>query len=247
MKLLVFDIIGKFGHFRKFYTNSSSLSYSVPPRTTIMGIIAAVMGYERDSYYSLLHSSRCGIALRKISINRRIMQTVNYIKADSPKLIYNPKNHTQIPLELLTSEEELRFRVYFTHEDEGILEELKERVYNKKFHYSPYLGSASFNCSLNYVAYEEGKVYETYEPMPISTVINLNKVKENSIDIFKDKLFLIRERMPRDIREGRIPERAEPYLLEDKGKQIRAAVKEEIIKVTYRFKEKESEDNIIFM
>ena len=51
MDLLVFDISGKFAHFRKYYTNSSSLTYLVPPRTSIYGLIAGILGLERDSYY----------------------------------------------------------------------------------------------------------------------------------------------------------------------------------------------------
>ena len=47
MRGVIFDIEGKFAHFRKIYTNSSSLSYLVPPRTTVQGIIAAMLGYER--------------------------------------------------------------------------------------------------------------------------------------------------------------------------------------------------------
>jgi len=53
MKLLIFDWKGRMGHFRKLDTNSSSLTYSFPSRTTIAGMIAGVLGYEKDSYYEL--------------------------------------------------------------------------------------------------------------------------------------------------------------------------------------------------
>lgn len=83
MKMIIFDLYGRFAHFRKFYTNSSSLSYSVPPRTTIEGIIAALLGYERDSYYDLLDVDKLNVAVRKIGESRKVMQSLNYIKADS--------------------------------------------------------------------------------------------------------------------------------------------------------------------
>ncbi|KPA09783.1 CRISPR-associated protein Cas5 domain protein, partial [Candidatus Magnetomorum sp. HK-1] len=39
LKILSFRLNGRFAHFRKFYTNSSSLSYFVPPRTAIIGML----------------------------------------------------------------------------------------------------------------------------------------------------------------------------------------------------------------
>lgn len=96
MKILIFDLVEKFAHFRKYYTNSSSLTYSIPPRTTISGIIAADMGYERDSYYEIFNSENAYIAVKKLGRNKKIIQTVNYILAKGSRDIINPKKHTRI-------------------------------------------------------------------------------------------------------------------------------------------------------
>lgn len=64
MKFLVFDLKGKFAHFRKFYTNSSSLSYLVPPRTVIEGMVAAILGFERDSYYDMFSAENLLVAVQ---------------------------------------------------------------------------------------------------------------------------------------------------------------------------------------
>jgi CRISPR-associated protein Cas5h len=50
MKVLVFDVWGEFGHFRKHYTTTSPLTYSIPPRTAIAGMIAAIEGFGKDEY-----------------------------------------------------------------------------------------------------------------------------------------------------------------------------------------------------
>ena len=68
MRGVIFDIESKYAHFRKVYTNSSSLTYSVPPRTTLEGIIAAILGYERDTYYKMLDSSSVNIAVKKTAL-----------------------------------------------------------------------------------------------------------------------------------------------------------------------------------
>ncbi len=112
MKVIVFDLYGKFAHFRKFYTNSSSLSYSIPPRTTIEGMIGALLGYDRDSYYEILGADKLKIAVKKMSKTRKIMQSLNYIKADSPGKLKFPKEHTQIPFEILVGDEIIKYRIY---------------------------------------------------------------------------------------------------------------------------------------
>jgi len=47
-KLLVFDISGEYGHFRKFNTTSSPLTYSIPTHTALAGILGAIIGIERE-------------------------------------------------------------------------------------------------------------------------------------------------------------------------------------------------------
>ena len=47
MKCLVFDIKGDYGHFKKYYTTSSPLTFSIPPRTTVSGMIGALIGRSR--------------------------------------------------------------------------------------------------------------------------------------------------------------------------------------------------------
>lgn len=49
-KVLIFDIKGPMAHFRKFYTNSSSLSYLVPPKTVVAGLIAGLLGLPSERH-----------------------------------------------------------------------------------------------------------------------------------------------------------------------------------------------------
>ena len=81
--LVIFDLTGAFAMFRKFYTNSSSLSYPFPPRTTIAGLIAGLLGYERDSYSEDLGLMRCDIAVSVRVPVRRVMQTINYVMTEA--------------------------------------------------------------------------------------------------------------------------------------------------------------------
>ena len=46
-KVLVFDIWSEYGHFKKPYTTTSPLTFSIPSRTALTGIIGAILGIEK--------------------------------------------------------------------------------------------------------------------------------------------------------------------------------------------------------
>lgn len=244
MKILIFDIAGKFAHFRKYYTNSSSLTYSIPPRTTISGIIAAVMGYERDSYYETFNSENAFIAVKKLSTNKKLIQTVNYMLAKTSSDIINPKKHTQIPYEIITDDQKVRFRIYFYHKDENIMKQLEKRLIEKKYYYSPYLGAASFNCSLEYVDYVEAEKLFLKEAVPIATAVNSKYIIKNSIDIYDEEMVLMREKMPCDFLKDRFIEKTEAYIFDDRGKSVKMKINNEVYSVKYG---NEIVENIVFM
>ncbi|RKY84621.1 type I-B CRISPR-associated protein Cas5, partial [candidate division KSB1 bacterium] len=132
--LIIFDLFGPIAHFRKFYTNSSSLSYSFPPRTTVTGLIAGILGMERDSYYDEFNSSRCSVAISIKNKIRKIMQTVNLLNTDEFSSFRNVfknmmlrKNLHPTPLELIfpaLPEKEVSYRIYFFHSNDSIMRDL---------------------------------------------------------------------------------------------------------------------------
>lgn len=220
MDFLVFDLKGKFAHFRKFYTNSSSLSYSVPPRTTIEGLIAAILGYERDSYYEILDSQKLNIGLKKLTPTRKIVQSLNYIKATSISHVIKPKEHTQVPFEIVTSEGNLGYRVYVNHIDERLMEDLEDRLKNNRFYYVPYLGVASFNLSLEFKGRFQGKLKFDEDFIEISSIIRKSLIKEGGLDVNMEGI-LVKEKMPRDFLKDRIVKEIEDYIFEENGGPLR--------------------------
>src|SRR5215208_5742308 len=46
---VVFEYAGRFGHFLRAVASVSALSYPVPPRTALLGMIGAVLGLEKDT------------------------------------------------------------------------------------------------------------------------------------------------------------------------------------------------------
>lgn len=198
MEILIFDLVGKMAHFRKYYTNSSSLTYYFPPRTAIIGIIAGIIGIKRDKYYELFSQEKAKISLSIKTPVRKLQQTVNYIWAESIKELNLSKGqHTQIPLEIVLPEKDnlLRYRIFFHHNDKEIFNKVINAIKNKKIHYPVYLGISEFIGDVEFVDLVEAVEYKgTEDPIEIDSVINMDFLKKGEV-IFDNSQY-IKEKMP---------------------------------------------------
>ncbi len=152
--IVVFEMSGRMAHFRKVHTNSSSLTYLVPPRTTLSGIVAAILGLERDSYYEQLGPRNSWLTVSLRTPVRTVMQTINNLFVKSPSDLSGSNGHTQVPTELVipqTGEGVLTYRIYFSHRDSAVMSELVERIAEHKPVYPVALGTASMLASLHWV------------------------------------------------------------------------------------------------
>jgi CRISPR-associated protein Cas5h len=248
MRGVIFNLESKYAHFRKIYTNSSSLTYSVPPRTTLQGIIAAILGYERDSYYEMLNSSRVHIGVRKNCPTYTMTHTVNYIKAVSPGELVRPKAHTQIPVEILAAETQVSYRVYVTGDNFSDIDTLIRRIKHEKCVFPPTMGTAFFLADVCFIAEVNFERYKTNETVPISTVINTDIVEKLDINIMKEgqcEISLYKEKMPRDFGEDRTLYPSVPYFVETNGNPIYVKLKDE--EVCWKVKYGQEEEFVVFM
>lgn len=58
-----FTVRGPWAHFRRIDATTEKLTYRVMPRTTVAGLIAAVLGEPRDSYYETFARDASAIAI----------------------------------------------------------------------------------------------------------------------------------------------------------------------------------------
>lgn len=265
-KVLIFDIRGPMAHFRKYYTNSSSLSYLFPPRTVIVGLIAGLLGLaserhtknKEETYYEKFSTDKCFVAVSMRTKVRRIMQSVNYIKTKTDK--YNKYSFealvtgtrgppTQIPLEILLPEnscDELTYRIYFYHvELNDKYDELKKRLEGQRFVYPPYLGLTEFLASIDYI--DEGTVSRNQNIM-----VELNsicKLREVELDFDDNNLQYNTEKMPTGFLSDRTPLPPEEYVMEVKGDVMKVKLKEDASCFSVKYSEREHDcvENIMFM
>lgn len=257
-KIIIFDLIGAMAHFRKFYTNSSSLSYTFPPRTTILGMIAGILGMERDTYYERFSVKNCRIALAIRNPVRKLVQTINYIRTKDINEVTGYGGHTQIPVEFLVpaNNNMLRYRIYFYCNDENLFMELLERLKKENFEYPIYLGITE--CLGKIIFCDEGKGEKLdkndEQPFEISGVIPVHKIEAFPELIEGDK-YIKEDRVPLEFNSERRLTKVSGYIFEQNCKSVKAIIKSEyindIVKLNYsEFNgdlEKQITEYIIFM
>lgn len=109
-----FTLRGKFAHFRRFYTNSSSLTYPIPPPTVIRGIVGAALGLSRSEYPVVLADLL--LAVRSLARARTIFQGINALLVvnSGDRELRGLEARTQIPTQFLlprTLDDALAFEV----------------------------------------------------------------------------------------------------------------------------------------
>ncbi|MFY9257553.1 MAG: CRISPR-associated protein Cas5 [Dethiobacteria bacterium] len=229
----VFDLTGSMAHFRKYYTNSSSLTYGFPPRSVLMGVVAAVLGMERDSYYETLDRGRFSVAVKVPG--RRLMQTVNYTRTKKEDLgvlrKFGAVPGTQIPLELLLPDEghpRLCFRVFFSHPDQELLAETAQLLQKGRSHYPLYLGLTECPAMARFHGLFKPP---DYRRLPEGTLVGLTSVLNTALlqklvlnESSAGRIRIFRERAPHSFGEGR---RLQPpaSLLYTEGEQLTARLR----------------------
>ncbi len=154
--MFAFEIWGKFASFRDPFTISQNISFPIPPKTTVAGMMASVLGLEEyfeDSTFSEFEYSVVAVnPIRKKSFSQNYIndytskvqtQLNNLKKSDFEKLSggLRDKKNPQKPInrEILLDVKYLIFIKNFRYEKE-IVEYLSKRV--NKFPF--YLGNSEF-------------------------------------------------------------------------------------------------------
>jgi CRISPR-associated protein Cas5h len=151
---IVLDIAGEFAHFRKPSTTSPAQTFGLPPRTTIAGMLAGMLGLERDSYYELFsrESSRIAVSLerpiRRLSIPINILTTEG-TKASGARPGRHITNHRQQTVfETLCDP---AYRLYVALADETMMDRMEELFGAGKSVYTLSLGLSEHLATFDYV------------------------------------------------------------------------------------------------
>ncbi len=145
MKVIGFNLSGKYALFTKPYTKNQPQSFIIPPKTAIAGMIGGILGYSRDEYQERLKNLKYSVVLKNVSkytTRFNLLQGKNASFNYSKNPLRNPPERGQrspTTFELLKNPS---WDIFISLDDE-LLIELQNRIKNSLFEYVPYLGIAN--------------------------------------------------------------------------------------------------------
>ncbi|MFB6273400.1 MAG: CRISPR-associated protein Cas5 [Salinibacter sp.] len=217
MTALQFELKGKFAHFRRFYTNSSSLSYPVPPPPTIAGLLGAALGLNPDEYRDVFRDVR--FAVRPRASWRQLMQAVNLLKITegSENSLRGEEGHTQIPTQLIAPidlDDTLAYEVVLS----GLEGERRDRLGAALAapHYPLYLGTAPCRAWVEETMPLEGEVRDGYR----GELLGALDVEATADLALEEGLRVLRDRYPIRLGQDRRLTEAKDLFVEAEGQAL---------------------------
>ncbi|MCC5932175.1 MAG: CRISPR-associated protein Cas5 [Cyclobacteriaceae bacterium] len=163
MDILCFKIQGKLAHFRKYYANNTAFSFSIPPRTSLMGIVAAVMGWAKGSYYEDLASEKIHFGVRVLSPLKKSFHRLNLLSIKSTgdmakswsSDFRGEGGRIQTPFEVVSAWDigkgEVVYQIFVSSSDSEseTFQMVKEHFINRDPVFNITLGTANFTASIS--------------------------------------------------------------------------------------------------
>ncbi len=226
-KAVIFRYGGRFGHFLRAEASVSALSYPVPPRTALLGMIGAVLGLEKDT-------PQVELADALISVSGPIPRTHWHrvkLRKDPPTplplSVKKGAKGTSAPEKATLIRQEWLFNPSYTVTvclPAGYHEDLVSRLREGHWHYSPCLGLSEMPARLEYV--EEGAA----SPLPSGSEVLCASVARRDVATLDGRrtleassngepLALLPLRMPREVTVDRVFTHAD-YMVERSGLPI---------------------------
>jgi len=207
-KLLVFDVWGDYAHFRRFYTTTSPLSFPIPPRTALCGLIGAVIGLEKEKndYLNYFPTDSAFIGLKLINPIKKTVIAENLIDTKTARgpgmnLI---ANRTQIRFEFLKDQ---KYRIYFccSNEVDIVYQKLKYNLNQHKAVYTPCLGLSENIANFKFIGEFKIDILPCKDDyISIDTVLPLQKISKKDGIMFEREGEYFSIRMPVELNTKRV-------------------------------------------
>ncbi len=221
MEILSFKIRGKLAHFKKYYANNTAFSFTIPPRTSLMGMVAAVMGWARDSYYEDLASEKIRFGVRVLSPLKKSFHRLNFLSIKSTgdmakkwsSDFRGEGGRIQTPFEIVSgwdiNKGEVIYHIFISPTESGtdIFENIKIQFTQNEPVFNVTLGTANFTASINEVEIIDSEkiiekssddFVEMHTAIPSSHVLDLSFSKVE----FRNYNFIEEDMMPGDFMEN---------------------------------------------
>ena len=216
-KIIIFDIWGDYAHFKKPYTTTSPLTYSIPSRTALTGIIGAIMGIRKDKNNEDLNYSKCNLSIRIMNPIKKTIINQNLINTKTAEKMSRMKSkggRTQIRIENL---KDVKYRIYVEIFSEKEHNDLLSRLKNHSPVFTPSLGISENLANFSFI--EEGEYKKVMGDIKLHSVLNIEKIQPQNVIFEEGKEYFV-DTYSLEMQEDREVLKYGEILIERKGQEI---------------------------
>jgi CRISPR-associated protein Cas5h len=225
--VLVFDVGGEYGHFRKFNTTTSPLTYSIPPRTALIGMIGAILGIERETgvgkyeegqkpLADMLAPDVADLAVQVINPTKKVTMAFNLLNTKTS--FFNIDNRTQIEFELLKNP---RFRVFLRWKNRDLFQQLENMLVSRHSHFTTCLGLSQFTADIAYVGTYTGQMVEASDShVPVISAVKLSALDRAEPIKFQNEFKYVSDTFPVSMTSDRLVQEFAEIIVEATGNPI---------------------------
>lgn len=202
-QVMVFDIWSNFAYFRRPYTTTNALTYNFIPRSSIEGLIGAILGIPITEVSEKLSNSKIGLGIinpiKKIPFSAMHTHTDFWLEMQAylEGTAVKKKNfRARASLELIV---EPKYRVYFS--DQNLGKGLEETLKKHETIFTPYLGTSTMLADFTYVGSFDYNVTKR-ETSELSSIIPYRD-RFPDIAVEKQMLYAVEQDIPGRISKDR--------------------------------------------
>jgi len=222
MKLVVFDIWGDLGHFRVPYTTSSPLTFPIPTKTSLYGIVGAILGYDKRNYLEKFQNKNWKFAIGIKNKISTVRIPENLINTKVAKMFARmPKNkscRTQINFEFLKNP---YFRIFVTSSEQEELNRMEDLLKEHKTTYTLSLGLSECLANFKFIGSFETSEIPTQNFVEIHSIIPVKLIKDpNQVNFLREGKKYLKIHIPTEMKPDRELIESEDFILEAYGNPI---------------------------
>lgn len=220
--VVIFTYAGRFGHFLRAEASASALSYPLPPRTVLLGVLGAVLGLEKDTPQLLLKDALIAVSGAQVSTHWHRAKFRKDPPATLPLRIKVGAKGSDAPEKATLIKQEWLLKPSFkvtVSLSEPHHSRLVQRLKERAWYYSPSLGLSEMTATLDFVT--EGEISPLGDEQTLSchSVVTQAHAAVDGQALLEDKLELQVIRMPREVTSERVFSHTN-YLAERRGRPI---------------------------
>lgn len=179
-----FTVRSTWGHFKRVGRSVTKQTYRVPPRTTVAGMVAAIVGAERNSYYDIFGADNAAIAITPLSDLRTVnIPTVGLgtdPKQDVTTNVGNYYSEYNLTYQDTSNDRQLHgyevladpgYRIDLAVEDEEFYSDLRDHLTAGTAVYPPSLGKSEYLATIEDVQTRAPERLDTEGTVDVDSVV----------------------------------------------------------------------------